>query len=74
MRCPNGSRPKRRSGAGPILASSSASSSSCSTTSILNVALPSIVREFDATNTQLRMVDAYTVVFAGLPAHVRQPR
>jgi EmrB/QacA subfamily drug resistance transporter len=35
--------------------------------SILNVALPSIVRELDATNTQLQwIVDAYTLVFAGL--------
>jgi EmrB/QacA subfamily drug resistance transporter len=35
--------------------------------SILNVALPSIVRELDATNTQLQwMVDSYTLVFAGL--------
>ena len=35
--------------------------------SILNVALPTIVRELDATNTQLQwMVDAYTLVFAGL--------
>jgi EmrB/QacA subfamily drug resistance transporter len=35
--------------------------------SILNVALPTIVRELDATNTQLQwMVDSYTLVFAGL--------
>jgi EmrB/QacA subfamily drug resistance transporter len=35
--------------------------------SILNVALPSIVRELDATNSQLQwIVDAYTLVFAGL--------
>src|SRR5262245_60858132 len=35
--------------------------------SIMNVALPSIVRELGATNTQLQwMVDAYTLVFAGL--------
>src|SRR3954452_12821338 len=35
--------------------------------SILNVALPSIVRELHATNTQLQwMVDSYTLVFAGL--------
>src|SRR4029434_6888655 len=35
--------------------------------SILNVALPSIVRELDATNTQLQwIVDAYALVFAGL--------
>src|SRR5262245_54920017 len=35
--------------------------------SILNVALPSIVRELGATNSQLQwMVDAYTLVFAGL--------
>jgi EmrB/QacA subfamily drug resistance transporter len=35
--------------------------------SILNVALPAIVRQLDATNTQLQwMVDAYTLVFAGL--------
>jgi EmrB/QacA subfamily drug resistance transporter len=35
--------------------------------SILNVALPSIVRELHASNSQLEwMVDAYTLVFAGL--------
>jgi EmrB/QacA subfamily drug resistance transporter len=35
--------------------------------SILNVALPTIVRELDASNSQLQwMVDAYTLVFAGL--------
>jgi EmrB/QacA subfamily drug resistance transporter len=35
--------------------------------SILNVALPTIVRELDATNSQLQwMVDSYTLVFAGL--------
>ncbi len=35
--------------------------------SILNVALPTIVRELDATNSQLQwMVDAYALVFAGL--------
>ncbi|HEV3452786.1 MAG TPA: MFS transporter [Acidimicrobiia bacterium] len=35
--------------------------------SILNVALPSIVRQLHATNSQLQwMVDAYTLVFAGL--------
>src|SRR6516225_380031 len=35
--------------------------------SILNVALPSIVRELRATNSQLQwMVDSYTLVFAGL--------
>jgi EmrB/QacA subfamily drug resistance transporter len=35
--------------------------------SILNVALPTIVRDLDATNSQLQwMVDAYTLVFAGL--------
>ncbi|HEV8295766.1 MAG TPA: MFS transporter [Acidimicrobiales bacterium] len=35
--------------------------------SILNVALPTIVRELDASNTQLQwMVDSYTLVFAGL--------
>jgi EmrB/QacA subfamily drug resistance transporter len=35
--------------------------------SILNVALPTIVRELDATNSELQwMVDAYTLVFAGL--------
>lgn len=34
---------------------------------ILNVALPTIVRDLDATNSQLQwMVDAYTLVFAGL--------
>ncbi|MDQ1458574.1 MAG: hypothetical protein QOI08_58, partial [Actinomycetota bacterium] len=32
---------------------------------ILNVALPSLVRELHATNSQLQwMVDAYTIVFA----------
>ncbi len=35
--------------------------------SILNVALPTIVDELDATNSQLQwMVDSYTLVFAGL--------
>ena len=35
--------------------------------SILNVAIPTIVRELDATNSDLQwMVDAYTIVFAGL--------
>ncbi len=35
--------------------------------SILNVALPSIVRQLHATNSQLQwMVDSYTLVFAGL--------
>jgi len=35
--------------------------------SILNVALPSIVRQLTATNSQLQwMVDSYTLVFAGL--------
>ncbi|HEX6786460.1 MAG TPA: DHA2 family efflux MFS transporter permease subunit [Acidimicrobiales bacterium] len=35
--------------------------------SILNVALPSIVKELGATNTQLQwIVDSYTLVFAGL--------
>ncbi len=35
--------------------------------SILNVALPAIVRELDATNTELQwIVDSYTLVFAGL--------
>jgi EmrB/QacA subfamily drug resistance transporter len=35
--------------------------------SILNVALPSMVRELGATNSQLQwIVDAYTLVFAGL--------
>ncbi len=34
---------------------------------ILNVAIPTIVRELDATNSQLQwMVDSYTLVFAGL--------
>src|SRR5690242_9290129 len=33
----------------------------------MNVALPAIVRELDASNSQLQwMVDAYTLVFAGL--------
>jgi MFS family permease len=36
-------------------------------TTILNVALPSIVRAMHATSTQLQwIVDAYAVVFAGL--------
>lgn len=35
--------------------------------SILNVALPTIVRELDATNSELQwMVDSYVLVFAGL--------
>jgi EmrB/QacA subfamily drug resistance transporter len=35
--------------------------------SILNVALPTLVRDLDATNSQLQwIVDAYTLVFAGL--------
>ena len=35
--------------------------------SILNVAIPTIVRDLDATNSQLQwIVDAYTIVFAGL--------
>jgi EmrB/QacA subfamily drug resistance transporter len=35
--------------------------------SILNIALPSIVRELDASTSQLQwMVDSYTLVFAGL--------
>jgi EmrB/QacA subfamily drug resistance transporter len=35
--------------------------------SIFNVAIPTIVRELDATNSDLQwMVDAYTIVFAGL--------
>jgi EmrB/QacA subfamily drug resistance transporter len=35
--------------------------------SILNVAIPTIVRELDASNSELQwMVDAYTIVFAGL--------
>ncbi|HEX5613760.1 MAG TPA: MFS transporter [Acidimicrobiia bacterium] len=35
--------------------------------SILNVALPTLVRELDATNSELQwMVDSYTLVFAGL--------
>src|SRR5512139_1727707 len=34
---------------------------------ILNVALPTLVRDLDATNSQLQwIVDAYTLVFAGL--------
>src|SRR5215212_1485581 len=34
---------------------------------ILNVAIPTIVRDLDATNSQLQwMVDAYSLVFAGL--------
>src|SRR5207302_7088790 len=34
---------------------------------ILNVAIPTIVRDLNATNSQLQwMVDAYTLVFAGL--------
>ena len=35
--------------------------------SILNVAIPTLVRELGATNSQLQwMVDSYTLVFAGL--------
>ena len=35
--------------------------------SILNVAIPTIVRELDATNSDLQwIIDAYTIVFAGL--------
>jgi len=35
--------------------------------SILNVAIPTIVRELDASNSQLQwMIDSYTLVFAGL--------
>ncbi|MGH9026619.1 MAG: MFS transporter [Acidimicrobiia bacterium] len=35
--------------------------------SILNVALPTLVRDLDATNSQLQwFIDAYTLVFAGL--------
>ncbi|MET0920000.1 MAG: MFS transporter, partial [Acidimicrobiia bacterium] len=34
---------------------------------ILNVAIPTIVRDLSATNSQLQwMVDSYTLVFAGL--------
>jgi MFS family permease len=34
---------------------------------ILNVALPTLVREIDATNAQLQwLVDSYVLVFAGL--------
>lgn len=34
---------------------------------ILNVALPTLVRELDASNSQLQwIVDSYTIVFAGL--------
>ena len=43
--------------------------------SILNVALPTIVRELHATNSQLQwMVDSYTLVFAGSAAHGGKPR
>ena len=42
---------------------------------ILNVAIPTIVRDLDATNSQLQwMVDAYTLVFAGLLLTGGQPR
>ena len=42
---------------------------------ILNVAIPTIVRDLDATNSQLQwMIDAYTLVFAGLLLTGRQPR
>ena len=35
--------------------------------SILNVAIPTLVRDLDASNSQLQwMVDSYTLVFAGL--------
>src|SRR3954447_12251477 len=34
---------------------------------ILNVAIPSLVRDLDATNSQLQwIIDSYTIVFAGL--------
>src|SRR5438067_5880310 len=34
---------------------------------ILNVAIPTIVRDLDATNSELQwIIDAYTLVFAGL--------
>ena len=35
--------------------------------SILNVAIPTIVRELDASNSQIQwIIDSYTLVFAGL--------
>ena len=40
--------------------------------SILNVAIPTLVKELGATNSQLQwMVDSYTLVFAGPAAHRR---
>jgi len=35
--------------------------------SILNVAIPSLIRDLDASNSQLQwIIDAYVIVFAGL--------
>ena len=40
---------------------------------IVNIALPTLVRELHATSSQLQwIVDAYTIVFAGFPADRRQ--
>ena len=42
---------------------------------IVNVALPTLVRELHATNSQLQwVVDAYNLVFAALAAGLRQPQ
>ena len=42
---------------------------------ILNVALPALVRDLDASTSQLQwIVDGYTLVFAGLLLTTRQPR
>ena len=42
---------------------------------ILNVALPTLVDELDATNSQLQwIVDGYTLVFAGLLVACRSDR
>ena len=43
-------------------------------TTIVNVALPTLVRELHATNSQLQwIVDAYNLVFAALPARGWEP-
>ena len=43
-------------------------------TTIVNVALPTLVRELHASNSQLQwVVDAYNLVFAGVGAGRRQP-
>ena len=43
--------------------------------SILNVAIPTLVRDLDASNSQLQwIVDSYTLVFAGLLLTAGQSR